>query len=107
MYDVASFRAEAGTRLGEPPFSDLVDRLLQASDAFRAAWETYDIEALPSRERLMRHPEVGDLHLVQHSLSPSGDPGLQVVIFTPKPATDTAQRIRRLLDVQALRLSGA
>src|SRR4029077_9639028 len=41
----ASFRAEAGTRLGEPPFSDLVDRLLRASDAFRAAWETY-IEAL-------------------------------------------------------------
>ena len=57
MYDVASFRAEAGTRLGEPPFSDLVDRLLQASDAFRAACETYDIEALPSRERLLRHPE--------------------------------------------------
>lgn len=107
MYNVASFRAEAGTRLGEPPFSDLVNRLLQTSDAFRTAWETYDIETLPSRERLLHHPDVGDLHVVQHSLSPSGDPGLQVVIFTPIPATDTAERVRRLLDVQALRLSGA
>jgi transcriptional regulator with XRE-family HTH domain len=107
LYSVAAFRAEAGTRLGEPPFSDLVNRLLRTSDAFRVAWESYDIETLPSRERLFRHPEVGDLHVVQHSLSYSGDPGVQVVIFTPMPATDTAERLRRLLDVQALRLSGA
>jgi glucuronate isomerase len=106
-YNVASFRAEAGTRLGEPPFADLVDRLLQTSDAFRAAWENYDIQALRSRERLFRHPEVGDLHVVQHSLSYPGDPGLQVVIFTPIPATDTAERLRHLLDGKSLRLSGA
>jgi hypothetical protein len=30
-----------------------------------------------------------------------------VVIFTPKPATDTAKRLRRLLDIQAIRLTGA
>src|SRR5882757_120877 len=106
MYNVASFRAQAGTRLSEPPFSDLVDRLLQTSDLFRVAWECYDIETLPSRERVLRHPEVGDLHVVQHSLSQSGDPGVQVVIFTPIPATDTAERLRRLLDLPALRLSG-
>jgi hypothetical protein len=107
MYNVASFRAEAGTRLGEPPFADLVSRLLQTSEAFRTAWESYGIEKLPSRERLFRHPEVGDLHVEQHSLAPSGDPRLQVVIFTPIPATDTAPRLRRLRDMQALRLSGA
>ena len=61
LNNVASFRAEAGARLGEPPFSDLVSRLLETSEAFRAAWQSYDIETLPSRERLFRHPEVGDL----------------------------------------------
>jgi transcriptional regulator with XRE-family HTH domain len=107
MYNVASFRAQAGTRLGEPPFADVVTRLLQTSEPFRTAWESYGIETLPSRQRLFRHPEVGDLHVEQHSLAPSGDPGLQVVVFTPIPATDTAARLRRLLDLQNLRVSGA
>jgi transcriptional regulator with XRE-family HTH domain len=106
-YNVASFRAEAGTRFGEPPFADLVSRLLDTSEAFRAAWERYDIETLPSRERLFRHPEVGDLHLEQHSLAPSDYPSLRLVTFIPMPSTDTAQRLRRLLDHQSLRLTGA
>ena len=103
LYNVASFRAAAGTRLDEPLFSDVVNRLLGTSDAFRAAWESYDIATLPSRERLLRHPDVGDLHVVQHNLSPAGDSGLQIVIFTPVPATETAERLRRLLDVHGLR----
>jgi transcriptional regulator with XRE-family HTH domain len=107
VYNVASFRAEAGTRLGEPPFADLVSRLLATSEAFRAAWESYDVEPLQSRERLFRHPEVGDLHMEQHSLAPSDGPRLRLVTFIPIPSTDTAQRLRRLLDPEALRLTGA
>jgi hypothetical protein len=107
VYNVASFRAEAGTRLDEPPFADLVSRLLQTSEAFRAAWESYDIEPLISRERLFRHPEVGDLHLEQHSLVPSDHPHLRLVTFIHIPSTDTAQRIRLLHDHRALRLAGA
>jgi transcriptional regulator with XRE-family HTH domain len=106
-YNVASFRAEAGTRWGEPPFADLVSRLLDTSEAFRVAWESYDIKTLPSRERLFRHPEVGDLHLEQHSLAPSDHPNLRLVTFVPMPSTDTAQRLRRLLDHQSLRLTDA
>jgi transcriptional regulator with XRE-family HTH domain len=105
MCNVASFRAVAGTRLDEPPFSDLVSRLLQTSEAFRTAWETYDIEALPQRERLFRHPDVGDLRMEQHILAPPDDPRLHLVIFTPIPATDTAERLHRLLDIQARRLA--
>jgi transcriptional regulator with XRE-family HTH domain len=105
MHNVASFRAEAGTRLGDPPFSDLVSRLLQTSEAFRAAWESYDIETLPSRVRLFRHPEVGDLHLEQHNLAPSDHPSLRLVTFIPMPDTDTGTRLRRLLDMHSLRLT--
>jgi transcriptional regulator with XRE-family HTH domain len=106
-YNVASFRAEAGTRFGEPPFADLVSRLLDTSEAFRTAWESYDIDRLSSRERLFRHPEVGDLHLEQHSLVPSDHPSLRLVTFIPMPSTDTDQRLRRLLDHRSLRLTGA
>ena len=40
----------------------------------------------------------------QHSLMSSGHPRLHLVMFTPIPATDTAIRLRRLLDMQAIRL---
>jgi transcriptional regulator with XRE-family HTH domain len=105
LYNAASFRAQAGPRLGDPPFSELVARLLHTSDAFAAAWENHDVEALTSRRRLFRHPHVGDLHMEQHSLTPSDDPGVHLVIFTPVPTTDTATRLRRLLDMQAPRLA--
>lgn len=97
VYNVASFRAEAGTRLDEPPFADLVSRLLQTSEAFRSAWESFDIDTMPSRQRHFRHPEVGDLHMEQHILAPSDHPHLRLVTFIPVPAGDTAPRLHRLL----------
>ena len=100
LYNVASFRAQAGPRLCDPPFSDLVGRLLETSEAFRAAWENHDIQALTSRERLFCHPDVGDLHMEQHSLTPADHPQMHLVIFTPLLTTDTPARLRQLLDTQ-------
>lgn len=97
MYNVASFRAEAGTRLDEPPFADLVARLLQTSDAFRTAWESFDIDTMPSRERRFHHPDVGDLYMEQHILAPSDHPNLRVVTFIPVAVTDTADKLRVLV----------
>lgn len=97
MYNVASFRAEAGTRLDEPPFADLVARLLQTGDAFRTAWESFDIDTMPSRERRFHHPDVGDLYMEQHILAPSDHPNLRVVTFIPVAVTDTADKLRVLV----------
>ena len=96
MYNVASFRAEAGTRLDEPPFADLVGRLLRTSGAFRSAWESFDIDTMPSRERHFRHPEVGDLYMEQHILAPSDHPHLRLVTFIPVADSDTAIKMRSL-----------
>jgi transcriptional regulator with XRE-family HTH domain len=97
-YNVASFRAEAGPRLGDPPFCDLVERLLRTGEAFRAAWESHDIKALTSRDRLFRHPDVGELQMEQHSMTPTDHPRLHLVIFTPVLNTDTPTRLRQLHD---------
>jgi transcriptional regulator with XRE-family HTH domain len=99
VYNVASFRAEAGTRLDEPPFADLVGRLLRTSDAFRSAWESFDIDTMPSRERHFRHPEVGDLHVEQHILAPSDHPRLRLVTFIPVADSDTAIKMRSLREL--------
>lgn len=95
---VAAFRADVGPRLGDPPFSHLINRLLDASDAFRAAWESHDIDALTSRERRFHHPVAGDLYLEQHIVTVSADPNLHLVIYVPVPTTATAARLRRLMD---------
>lgn len=101
-YNVASFRAEVGTRLDEPPFAGLISRLVLASAAFRGAWESFDIESLPSRERHFRHPEAGDLYMEQHILAPTDDPNLRLVTFIPVAGSDTVARLRRLMDEPAL-----
>jgi transcriptional regulator with XRE-family HTH domain len=103
MYNVASFRAEAGTRLDQPPFAGVVSRLMHASDAFRAAWESLDIDTMPTRERHFRHPDVGDLHMEQHILAPSDCPHLRLVTFIPVPGSETPARLRRLIDMKASR----
>jgi len=95
---LAQFRAEAGPRLGHPSFSRLVRRLLEASEPFRAGWESHDIEGFTARERLFRHPVVGDLHMEQHVLAPSDHPDLHVVIYTPLLTTNTPARLHQLVD---------
>ena len=95
---LARFRAEAGPRLGHPSFVRLVRRLLEASEPFRDGWESHDIEGFVPRERLFRHPVVGDLHMEHHILAPSDHPDLHVVIYTPLLTADTPARLRQLVD---------
>jgi transcriptional regulator with XRE-family HTH domain len=95
--NLAHFRAEAGPRLGEPPLAHLVERLLKASEHFRAAWETHDIEGFTSRERTYHHPLVGDLHLEQHRMALSDQPDLHLVVYIPVHNTDTTARLQQLM----------
>ncbi|MFI5506589.1 helix-turn-helix transcriptional regulator [Mycobacterium sp. NPDC051804] len=96
-YNVASFRAEAGNRLDEPPFADLVSRLLQTSAEFRSAWESFAIDTMSSRVRHFRHTVVGDLHLEQHILAPTDHPNLRLVTFIPVADSDTVDKLRTLI----------
>jgi transcriptional regulator with XRE-family HTH domain len=93
---VAAFRVQAGPRLADARFATLVNRLLRVSETFRTAWESHKIERLSSRERVFRHPVVGDLNLEQHCMTPADARGLHVIIFTPVPNTGAHTRLRRL-----------
>ncbi|MDP8930670.1 MAG: hypothetical protein M3O70_19410 [Actinomycetota bacterium] len=94
---LAEFRAEAGPRLGDASIAYLVRRLREASPAFRAGWESHDIEGFAARERVFHHPLVGELHFEHHRLAPADHPDLHLVIYTPVLATDTPERMRRLI----------
>jgi transcriptional regulator with XRE-family HTH domain len=93
---LSEFRVEAGPRLGEPPFTRLIERLLGASEHFRVAWENHDIGGFVSKERVYHHPVVGDLNLEIHHINLAGNPDLHLVIYTPVPGTDAAAQLRQV-----------
>lgn len=88
---LAEFRAEAGPRLSEPQYLDLVARLVEVSPAFRDGWESHDIRGFQSRERVFHHPDAGRLVFEHHQLRPSDRPDIQLVVYT---ATSEAARAR-------------
>ncbi|MFI6289959.1 helix-turn-helix transcriptional regulator [Nonomuraea sp. NPDC050790] len=83
---LAEFRAEAGPRLGDLARSPVIQRLLAASEEFRAAWQDHHIKGFTSRERLFHHPTAGVLRYEHHRLAPADHPDLHVVIYTPAAA---------------------
>lgn len=89
---LAEFRAEVGSRLGDPTLLDLVARLTDASPEFRAGWERHDIRGFESRERVFHHPEFGTIAYEHHQLRPSDQPELQLVVYTPRLGSEDASR---------------
>jgi len=80
---LAEFRAQAGPRLGDPRYLDLIARLIDTSPEFRAGWQDHDIRGFQSRERIFHHPRAGRLVFEQHQLRPSDRPDIQLVVYTP------------------------
>lgn len=79
---LAEFRADTGSRGGDPNIRALIARLKESSTEFRSAWERYSIHGFESRERKFHHPTRGDLSLEHHELTPSDRPDLRVVVYT-------------------------
>lgn len=90
---LAEFRAEAGPRLGDPRYRDLVGRLLESSPDFRERWESHGVRGFESRERVFQHPTLGRLVFEHHQMRPSDQTDIQLVVYT---ATDAVTRQRFL-----------
>jgi len=93
---LAEFRAEAGTRLGEPDCAALIQRLNSHSSEFAAGWSAHPIEGFTSRRRAFLTP-AGELTFEHHRLAPADFKDIHLVIYTPAD-DDTAQRLTRLHD---------
>jgi transcriptional regulator with XRE-family HTH domain len=94
---LAEFRAEAGPQVGEPSYTELIERLLASSEHFRTGWQASSIERFVSRERRFLHPVVGELIFEHHQLAPADVPEIQIVAYLPVPDTGTEARLRSLV----------
>lgn len=93
---LTQFRAEAGARLHDADVVDLLARLQQASEHFRAGWASHDVDSFSSSERRFEHPAVGTLLLEHHQLTLADSPDLQLVVYTAAAGSDSAARLARL-----------
>ncbi len=87
--NVLDFRTEFDRRPGDPDFTALVEELLAQSEAMRAWWTDHDVLATEPAHKLIEHPSLGQLRLLQAQTWFAHRPGLRLRLLIP---TDEATR---------------
>ncbi len=93
---LAKFRGSTERYVGESWRSALVTELGQASPQFRAWWPRYDIQITHTEKKELHHPLVGRLVLQPMTFQVTDAPDLRMVIYTPLPEANTAQKLAQL-----------
>jgi transcriptional regulator with XRE-family HTH domain len=76
------FRAAAGRRPDDPDFTDLIERLHQASPEVRAWWPRYDVAAIGGGTKHLHHPALGDVAFRHTVLQVADNPEQTLVYLT-------------------------
>jgi hypothetical protein len=94
---LAQFRDASRHFVGDPWIDGLVEQLKARDPQFAEWWSRHDVERVQEIEKLIHHPRVGPLALRQTvSQIVDDSPGLFLVLYTPAPDTDTAERLQKL-----------
>ena len=92
---VSGLREVAGTYLDDARLRALIDELSMKSQRFRELWARADVGYRPGIIH-MRHPKVGDLHLVRTRLSVPHSGGQHLLIYHPEPGSASATTLDAL-----------
>jgi transcriptional regulator with XRE-family HTH domain len=95
---LAEFRAESAPYLGEPWLKQLIADLQATSAEFREWWQRHDVRGRLDGSKYLHHELVGNLAFDHVTLQVPSNPGLKVVILMPLADTDTAAKLRHLMD---------
>ncbi|WP_381793384.1 helix-turn-helix transcriptional regulator [Streptomyces niveus] len=90
---VATLRLYAGRHPDDPQLTELIGELSLHSDTFRRLWADHDVLAHTTGSKRLHHPLVGDLTLEYVVLAVEGDPDQTLIIYTPEPASPSAEAI--------------
>jgi len=94
---LGQFRASLARYPGEPGFSRLVDELRRASPEFRRWWEDHDVSGRMQGRKEFDHPVVGRLVFEHATFRVDEAPDLNLVLYSPAPEADTAEKLRSLV----------
>jgi transcriptional regulator with XRE-family HTH domain len=90
---LAALRLYAGRHPDDPQLAELIGELSLHSDTFRRLWADHDVRAHASGVKRLHHPLVGDLTLDYVALAVEDDPDQTLVIYTPEPASPSAEAL--------------
>ncbi|XVQ14325.1 helix-turn-helix transcriptional regulator [Spirillospora sp. CA-255316] len=103
---VARFRADAARHPDDAGFAELIDGMLAASPEFAALWARHDVSSGGQAIKAVRHPDVGELVFESTVLPLPDRPGHHLVLHNPKPGSETAARLERLMSGPRLAEAG-
>jgi transcriptional regulator with XRE-family HTH domain len=94
---LAQFRDASRYFVDDPWFPAFVERLRRRSPEFAAWWSQHDVGRVQATFKVVDHPAVGQVALKQTVLQVVDDnPALYVIIYTPAPDTDAADKLAKL-----------
>ncbi|MDI3242106.1 helix-turn-helix transcriptional regulator [Arthrobacter sp. AL08] len=93
---VAILRTEAGRDPYDRGLTDLVGELSTRSEEFRTRWAAHNVRQHYTGRKHLRHPVVGDLHLMYEALDLSADAGLSLLVYTAEPGSSSEDAVRLL-----------
>jgi transcriptional regulator with XRE-family HTH domain len=95
---LAQFRGDYILRpSGEVFLRDLVEELNDTDADFCRWWAEHEVLKRSDWRKVIEHPVAGVLELDALSLEVPDAPGMRIMVYTPAPSTDTAQRIEALM----------
>ncbi|AUH41999.1 helix-turn-helix transcriptional regulator [Streptomyces sp. CMB-StM0423] len=94
---VGKLRQAVGEYPNDPHLASLIGELTMHSPEFATLWAEQRVRAWDMAEYRMRHPMIGELDVLQHSLSVPRQQGLRVVVTTAAPGS-AAQAALQLLN---------
>ncbi|MFD0338099.1 helix-turn-helix transcriptional regulator [Streptomyces sp. NPDC127117] len=93
---VAYLRLDAGLHPNDRQLATLVGELSLKSEDFRRLWADHLVKSKTGGVKRINHAVAGELVLPYETLGSAGDPGQSLVVYTPEPGSETAERIALL-----------
>lgn len=93
---VAYLRLDAGRHPHDRQLATLVGELSLGSENFRRLWADHQVKEKTYGAKRMMHPLAGELSMPYETLTVSGEPDQMLVVYTPKPGSQTEERLKLL-----------
>ncbi|MFD3744950.1 helix-turn-helix transcriptional regulator [Nocardia sp. NPDC058633] len=93
---VAAYRADAALAPHDDEFQRVTSELAAADSEFADMWGRHEVDIPAQAVNALHHPEIGDLFFDATTLTVADHPNWSLVLYNPKPDTDTAERLTQL-----------
>ena len=98
---VAKFRADSARHLGDPEFESLINALRKSSPEFCRAWKLHEVAYTGEGRKDLRHPLAGMMSFSHAVFHPAEESEQRLVLYSPLPENDTAEKLARLMSGRA------